>query len=65
MASDPRVIEGQKFDAPLIFDGAVGAEPQSYIAERPYELTKFELSILRRPDTLDWWFTPWRPSSTR
>jgi hypothetical protein len=43
-----RVIEGERFDKPLVLPGAIDAEPERYIAEKPYELTKYEFSILRK-----------------
>ena len=51
-----KLIEGQRFDSPLIFEGGVDAEPQRYIAEKPYELTKYEFSVLRKKDFPDLWF---------
>ena len=57
MAEQPRVIEGGKFDTPLVMHGAIDAEPQRYIAEKPYELTKFEFAVLRRPIVSEFWFT--------
>jgi hypothetical protein len=52
-------VEGQQFDSPLIMQGAIGAddyEPQRYVAEKPYDLTRYEYSILRRPYSADFWF---------
>jgi len=43
-----RVIEGERFDKPLVLPGAIDTEPERYIAEMPYELTKYEFSILRK-----------------
>lgn len=51
-----KLIEGQRFDSPLIIEGGVDAEPQRYIAEKPYELTKYEFSVLRKKDFADLWF---------
>ena len=48
MTEHNRVIEGERFDKPLVLAGAVDTEPQRYIAEMPYELTKHEFSILRK-----------------
>ena len=53
----PRVIEGERFDAPLVMHGSIEAEPQRYIAEKPYELTKFEFAILRKRVAGEFWFT--------
>jgi len=46
--SDNRVIENQRFDEPLVLKGQVEHEPERYVAEKPYELTKYEFSVLRR-----------------
>jgi hypothetical protein len=54
--SGKKLIEGQRFDSPLIFEGGVDAEPERYIAEKPYELTKYEFSVLRKRDFSDFWF---------
>lgn len=51
MASDgdtQNVIENQRFDEPLVFKGGVEREPERYVAEKPYELTQYEFSVLRR-----------------
>lgn len=52
-----RVIDGGRFDKPLILPGIITAEPERYIAEKPYELTKFEFSILRKRMTSELLFT--------
>lgn len=57
MADQSRVIEGGRFDSPLVMHGAIDAEPERYIAEKPYELTKFEFSVLRRRIASEFWFT--------
>ena len=56
MADQPRVIEGGKFDKPLVFAGAIDDEPERYVAEKPYDLTKYEFSALRRPSSTALWF---------
>lgn len=51
MASDgetQNVIENQRFDEPLVLKGGVEREPERYVAEKPYELTQYEFSVLRR-----------------
>lgn len=48
MTEQTRVIEGERFDKPLVLQGAIDTEPERYIAEKPYELTKYEFSILRK-----------------
>jgi hypothetical protein len=56
MASNPKIIEGERFDRPLVFSGAIDEEPERYVAEKPYDLTKYEFSILRRESVLSFWF---------
>lgn len=48
MTKQDRVIEGERFDKPLVLPGAIDTEPERYIAEKPYELTKYDFSILRK-----------------
>lgn len=57
MASPPRVIEGERFDKPLVFAGQIDVEPERYVAEKPYDLTKYEFSALRRPSSASIWFS--------
>ena len=49
-------IKDQRFDTPLYVSGEITNEPERYLAEKPYELSKFEFSILKkgkfRSDTL-------------
>jgi hypothetical protein len=45
---ETRKITGQRFDKPLFVAGGVSEEPERYLAEKPYELSKFEFSILRK-----------------
>lgn len=49
-------IEGQRFDKPLLLQGQIIDEPEQYIAEKPYDLTKYEFSVLRRPSLSEFWF---------
>jgi len=49
-------IEGQRFDSPLIMLGDIDHEPQTYVAEKPYDLTRYEYSILKRPSSAEFWF---------
>ncbi len=49
---EENVISGRNFDEPLIFVGNI-AEPERYVAEKPYELTKYEFSVLRRRGSAD------------
>lgn len=48
MTEQNRVIEGKRFDEPLFLSGDIDKEPERYIAEKPYELTKYEFTILRK-----------------
>ncbi len=45
---ETRTITGQRFDKPLFINGEVSGEPERYLAEKPYELSKYEFSILRK-----------------
>lgn len=36
--------------------GAIDSEPERYIAEKPYDLTKFEFAVLRRRVKSEYWF---------
>ena len=41
-------VAGQQFDNPLYVTGELKSEPERYIGEKPYELSKYEYSILKR-----------------
>jgi hypothetical protein len=56
VGDDPNHIEGKEFDEPLIMAGTIEAEPVRYVAEKPYDLTRFEYSILKKPYLADFWF---------
>jgi hypothetical protein len=50
-------IKDRKFDTPLYVAGEISGEPERYLAEKPYELSKFEFSILRKGKfRTDTWF---------
>jgi len=50
-------ISGRRFDAPLFVHGAISGEPERYLGEKPYELSKFEFSILKKGKfKSDTWF---------
>ncbi len=57
MATQPQTFEGERFDQPLVVPWAIEAEPERYIAEKPYDLTKFEFAILRRRTWSEFWFS--------
>ncbi|GHB00523.1 hypothetical protein ACFFLG_02325 [Shewanella indica] len=48
--------EGRMFDEPLILPGHIDSEPERYIAEKPFDLTRFEYSILRKSNAVDFRF---------
>ncbi|MBA4285792.1 MAG: hypothetical protein C0434_09710 [Xanthomonadaceae bacterium] len=50
-------IEGERFDKPLILSGQISSEPERYIAEKPYELTKYEFNIIRKRMTSELLFS--------
>lgn len=41
-------ISGQRFDNPLYVQGGITGEPERYLAEKPFELSKYEFSILKK-----------------
>lgn len=49
-------VHGRQFDSPLIMRGSIDAEPERYVAEKPYDLTRFEYSILKKPYVAEFWF---------
>ncbi len=50
-------ITGKRFDSPLYVVGEISGEPERYLAEKPYELSKYEFSILRKGKfKSDFWF---------
>ena len=50
-------ISGHQFDTPLYVDGEVSGEPERYLGEKPYELSKYEFSVLRKKKALPkFWF---------
>ena len=53
---EPKVYDGRTFDSPLVVPGYIDDEPERYIAEKPFDLTRFEYSILRKPYKADFWF---------
>ena len=57
MTNQNRVIEGERFDKAIVLPGVIDTEPERYIAEMPYELTKYEFSIFRKKVTSEILFT--------
>ena len=41
-------IKDRQFDTPLYVSGNITNEPERYLAEKPYELSKFEFSVLKK-----------------
>ena len=59
MTSEEKVesIKDRQFDTPLYVAGEISGEPERYLAEKPYELSKFEFSILKKGKfRTDTWF---------
>jgi len=46
-------VNNRDFDSPIILDGSIDIEPQRYVAEKPYDLTRYEYSFLKRNYTGD------------
>lgn len=54
---ETQIISGQQFEEPLYVNGGITKEPERYLAEKPYELSKFEFSILKKGKLKsDTWF---------
>ncbi|MGY3896094.1 hypothetical protein [Aeromonas enterica] len=49
-------FSGEIFDKPLIMEGFIESEPTRYIAEMPYDLTRYEFSIIKKPDNTEMYF---------
>lgn len=56
-SNSEKIIEGKKFDSPLIISKFFTTEPERYIAEKPFDLTKYEFSVLRKRVTSELLFT--------
>jgi hypothetical protein len=41
-------IVDRRFDEPLYVAGQITNEPERYLAEKPYELSKFEFSVIKK-----------------
>lgn len=54
--SDSPHVQGEEFDTPLIIHGGIEYEPERYVAEKPYDLTRYEFSILRKSSGSEMWF---------
>ncbi len=51
-----KVTKGKEFNSPVTLIGSIGVKSNRLIIEKPYELTRFEYSILRKPLSSDLWF---------
>ncbi len=40
------VISNQKYDTPLYVNGEISDEPERFLGEKPYELSRYEFSIV-------------------
>lgn len=50
-------IANRQFDEPLYVFGQITNEPERYLAEKPYELSKFEFSVIKKGKfKADTWF---------
>ncbi len=52
---DNQTISDGEYDSPIILQGRVDLEPQRYVAEKPYDLTRYEYSFLKRNYTGNFW----------
>lgn len=49
-------VQGKEFDEPLLMHGGIDIEPERYIAEKPYDLTKYEFKVLKTSSSSELWF---------
>ncbi|MEZ9042849.1 hypothetical protein [Vibrio sp. 10N.247.311.47] len=56
IVNDSPHVKGEEFDTPLIMEGGIEYEPERYVAEKPYDLTRYEFSILKKPSGSEMWF---------
>jgi hypothetical protein len=56
-SQQPVNIVDRQFDSPLYVAGHITTEPEIYLAEKPYELSKFEFSVIKKGKfKTDAWF---------
>lgn len=48
-------VSDKVYDEPIILQEEVSIEPQRYVAEKPYDLTRYEYSFLKRNFTGSLW----------
>ncbi|EOE6195880.1 hypothetical protein ACKOZB_004647, partial [Vibrio parahaemolyticus] len=56
IVNDSPHVKGEEFDTPLIMKGGIEYEPERYVAEKPYDLTRYEFSILKKSSGSEMWF---------
>ncbi len=56
IVNDSPHVKGEEFDTPLIMKGVIEHEPERYVAEKPYDLTRYEFSILKKSSSSEMWF---------
>ncbi|MDD1783437.1 hypothetical protein LRP49_19885 [Enterovibrio sp. ZSDZ35] len=56
VVDDTPHVRGETFDTPLIMEGGIDYEPERYVAEKPYDLTRYEFSILKKSSSSETWF---------
>jgi len=49
------IVSGGEYGSPIILPGPVNLEPQRYVAEKPYDLTRYEYSFLKRNYSGNFW----------
>ncbi|MEZ9819301.1 hypothetical protein AB4238_01560 [Shewanella sp. 10N.286.45.A1] len=49
-------VQGREFDEPFYMSGGIDIEPERYIAEKPYDLTKYEFKVLKKSSSSIIWF---------
>jgi hypothetical protein len=52
---EDKTYSGGKYDSPIILPGELNIEPQRYVADKPYDLTRYEYSFLKRNYTGVFW----------
>jgi len=53
--NEDKTVIGGEYDSPIILPGSPDIEPQRYVAEKPYDLTRYEYSFLKRNLTGYFW----------
>ena len=53
--NEHKTVSGGEYDSPIILPGPIDIEPQRYVAEKPYDLTRYEYNFLKRNFTGDFW----------